>query len=37
MKAAFSAMAGGSASNADKIREILERALRDLENLRGKE
>jgi len=37
MKAAFSAMSGGSASNADKIREILERALRDLENLRGKE
>lgn len=37
MKAAFSAMSGGSAANADKIREILERALRDLENLRGKE
>ena len=37
MKAAFSAMAGAASSNADKVREILERALRDLENLRGKE
>jgi DNA-binding PadR family transcriptional regulator len=37
MKAAFSAMSGSSASNADKIREILERALRELEGLRGKE
>jgi DNA-binding PadR family transcriptional regulator len=37
MKAAFSAMSGGSASNADKVREILERALRELEGLRGKE
>jgi len=37
MKAAFSAMSGGSASQADKIREILERALRELEGLRGKE
>jgi DNA-binding PadR family transcriptional regulator len=35
MKAAFRAMAGSSASatRADKIRDILERALRDLENL----
>jgi DNA-binding PadR family transcriptional regulator len=37
MKAAFSAMSDGSASNADKIREILERTLRELEGLRGKE
>ena len=37
MKAAFSAMAGKASANADKVREILERALRDLENLRGKE
>ena len=37
MKAAFGAMAGGSSANADKIREILERALRELEGLRGKE
>jgi DNA-binding PadR family transcriptional regulator len=37
MKAAFSAMAGKASANADKVREILERALRDLENLRAKE
>jgi hypothetical protein len=37
MKAAFSAMSGGSTANADKIREILERALRDLENLGAKD
>ena len=37
MKAAFSAMSGGSARNADKVREILERALRELEDLRAKE
>src|SRR5262249_9085877 len=34
MKAAFSAMAGAASANADKVREILERALRELENLR---
>jgi len=39
MKAAFRAMAGASssASHADKVREILERALRDLENLGGRD
>ena len=37
MKAAFSAMAGAASSKADQVREILERALRDLENLGGKE
>lgn len=37
MKAAFSAMAGAASDNVDKVREILERALRDLENLRAKE
>ncbi len=37
MKAAFSAMSGASSSSAEKIREILERALRDLEDLGGKQ
>ena len=36
MKAAFSAMAGAAAGKADQVREILERALRDLENLGDK-
>jgi len=36
MKAAFSAMAGAASSKADQVREILERALRDLEGLRDK-
>ena len=33
MKAAFRAMAGAGGARADKIREILERALRDIEDL----
>jgi DNA-binding PadR family transcriptional regulator len=37
MKAAFSAMAGAASSKADQVREILERALRELESLRDKE
>ena len=37
MKAAFGAMSGAASGKADQVREILERALRDLENLRGKE
>src|SRR5579862_1680407 len=36
MKAAFSAMAGAASSKADQVREILERALRELEGLRDK-
>jgi len=37
MKAAFSAMSGAASAKADAVREILERALRDLENLRDKD
>ena len=37
MKAAFSAMSGAASAKADQVREILERALHDLENLGGKE
>jgi DNA-binding PadR family transcriptional regulator len=37
MKAAFSAMSGAASSKVEQVREILERALRDLEGLGDKE
>ena len=37
MKAAFSALSGAPSSKVEQVREILERALRDLEGLGDKE